>query len=56
MKRVLEFANVPHNLRNQSKYSRSIPCTERYSIEAASSIGPKLWYKVPTEMFIKNVG
>ena len=29
---VLEFADVPYNLRNQSKFSRSIPCTERYGI------------------------
>ena len=52
MKDVFEFADVPYNLRNQSKCRRSIPCTERYSIETASSIGPKLWDKVPTE--IKN--
>ena len=30
---VLKFADVPYNLRNQSKCSsRSIPCTERYGI------------------------
>ena len=52
IKGVFEFADVPHNLRNQSKCSRSIPCTEKYGIQAASSIGPKLWDKVPTE--IKN--
>ena len=52
MKGVFEFADVPYNLRNQSKCSRSIPCTERYGIVTASSIDPKLWDKVPTE--IKN--
>ena len=52
MKGVFEFTDVPYNLRNQSKCNRSIPCTERYGIETASSIGPKLWDKVPTE--IKN--
>ena len=47
MKGVFECANgVPYNLRNRSKCSRSIPCTERYGIETASSIGPKLWDKV----------
>ena len=49
MKGIFEFADVPYNLRNQSKCSRSIPCTERYGIETASSIGPNLWNKVPTE-------
>ena len=52
MKGVFEFADVPYNLRNQFKCSRSIPFTERYGIETASSMGPKLWNKVPTE--IKN--
>ena len=52
MKGVFEFVDVPYNLRNQSKCSRSIPCTEKYGIETASSIGPKLWDKAPTE--IKN--
>ena len=52
MKGVFEFADVPYNLRNQSKCSRSIQCTERYGIETASSIGPKLQDQVPTE--IKN--
>ena len=42
MKGVFEFAIVPYNLRNQSRFNRSIPCTERYGIETASSIGPKL--------------
>ena len=41
-----------HDLRNQSNCNRSIPCTESYGIETASSIGAKLWDKVPTE--IKN--
>ena len=41
VKDVFEFAYVPYNLRNQSKCSCSIPCTERYGIETASSIGPK---------------
>ena len=52
MKGVFEFADVPYNLRNQSRCSPSIPCTEKYGIETASSIGPRLWDKVPTE--IKN--
>ena len=50
MKSVFEFADVPYILTNQSNWSRSIPCTERYGTEAASSIGPKLWDKVPTEI------
>ena len=49
MKCVFEIADVPYNLRNQSKCSRSISCSERYGIAAASSIGLKLWDKVPTE-------
>ena len=48
MEGVFEFADVPYNLRNQSKPSCSIPCTKRYGIETRSSIGPKLWDKVPT--------
>ena len=47
MKGVFEFTGVPYNLRNQSKCNRSTPCTERYGIETASSIGPRLWGKVP---------
>ena len=35
-----EFADLPYNLRNQSKCSRIIPCTESYGIETASFIGP----------------
>ena len=50
MKVVFEFTDVPYNLRNQFKCNRSVPCIERYGVETASSIGPKLWYKVPTEM------
>ena len=42
MKGVFEMSNVPYNLRNRSKCNRSIPCTERYCIETASYIGPKL--------------
>ena len=56
-KSVFEFTGVRYNLRNQSKCNipftvayRSIPFTERYDIETASSIGPKLWDKVPTEI------
>ena len=49
-KGVFEFIDVPYNLRNQSKCNRSIPFTERYGIETASSIGPKLFDKVPTVM------
>ena len=52
MKRVFKFDDVPYNLRNQSKCSRSIPYTEKNGIEMGSSIGPKLWEKVPTK--IKN--
>ena len=50
MKGVFEFVEVPYYLSNQSKCSRSIRCTERYGIETASSIGLKLWDKVPTEI------
>ena len=39
MKGVLKFADIPHNLWNQSKYDSSIPCT-----------GPKPWEKVPKEV------
>ena len=52
MKGVFEFSDVPYNLKDQSKCSCSIPCTERYLIERASSIGPRLWNKIPTK--IKN--
>ena len=52
MKYVFEFLDVPYNLRNQSRCSRSIPCTERYDIGTAFFIGPKPWDKVPTE--VKN--
>ena len=37
MKGAFAFADVPYNLRNQSKCSRSITCTEWYGIETASS-------------------
>ena len=52
MKDDFEFADVHYNLKNESKCSRRIPCTEKYGIETASSIDPKLWDKVPTE--VKN--
>ena len=55
MKSVFEFADVPYNLRNQSKCSRSIPCTERYGTETASPIVLKLWDKVLTEMKFPNL-
>ena len=42
MKNVFEFADVHYNRTNQSTCNRSISCTERYDIETASSIGPKL--------------
>ena len=42
MKGVFEFAHVPYSQRNQSKFNQSIPCTERYGIKTASSIGLKL--------------
>ena len=61
-KSVFEFTDVRYNLRNQSKCNipftvayRSIPFTERYDIETASSIGPKLWDKVPTEINSKSL-
>ena len=47
MKDVFAFADVPYNLRNQSKCERNIPCTKSYGIETASSTGPKLCDKVP---------
>ena len=50
MKGAFEFTDAPSNLRNQSKCNRSIACIERYSIETASSMGQKLWDKVPTEI------
>ena len=50
MKGVFEFVDVPYDLRNQSKFNNSIACTERYGIETTSSIGSKLWGKVPTEI------
>ena len=53
MKGVFEFSDLPYNLRNQLKFNRSISCTERYDIEKPSSISPKLWEKVLTE--IKNI-
>ena len=53
MKDVFEFSDVPYNLRNQLKFNRSISCTERYGTEKPSSISPKLWEKVLTE--IKNI-
>ena len=50
MKGVFEIADVPYNLRNQSNCNSNIPCTERYGIETASSIGSKLWDKVSIEI------
>ena len=50
MKGVFEFTDVPYNLRNQSKCNRSIQCIERYGMETASSIGPKLCNKASTEI------
>ena len=50
MKGVFEFTDVPYNLRNLSKCCRNITCTERYGIDTASFIGPKLLDKVPTEI------
>ena len=52
MKGVFEFADKPYDLKNQSKCSCSTPCTEKYCVETAYYIGPKLWDKVLTE--IKN--
>ena len=45
LKCVFESAVMPCNMRNQAKCSRIIPCTERYGIQSASFIGPKLWTK-----------
>ena len=42
MKDAFEFVDVSYNLKNQSKCRRSIPRTEKYSIETASSVCPKL--------------
>ena len=40
MKDTFEFADVPYNLRSQSKCRCNIPCSERYGIETAyRSIG-----------------
>ena len=50
MKGLFEFTDVPYNLRNQSKFNLSIPRAKRYGIQTTSSIGPKLWAKVPTEI------
>ena len=50
MKVDFEFTDVPYNLNNQSKCNHNIPCTERYGLEIAFSIGPKLWDKVPREI------
>ena len=50
MKDFFKFADVPYNLRNQSNWSRSIPCTAKYGIGTASSIGPKQWDKIPAEI------
>ena len=49
MKDVFKFADVPYNLRNSSKFSRSIPCTRMYATETASSVDLKLW-----DMFYRN--
>ena len=54
MKGIFDFTGVPYNLRIQFKCNRSMPCTEKYGIETASSIGPKLWNKVLTEIKIPN--
>ena len=50
MKGIFKFTDIRYNLRNQTKCNRSIPCTERYDIKAVSTIGPKLWGKVVTEI------
>ena len=50
MKGVLEFAEVPYNLRNQSRRNRSIPCTVWYDIETTPFLGPELWDKVSTKI------
>ena len=50
MEGVFEFADAPYNLRNHSECNCIISCTERYTIETASFISPKLWDIVPTEI------
>ena len=52
MKGIFKFADVPYNLRSQSKCNLSIPCNERYGNETASYTGLNLLDNVPTE--IKN--
>ena len=44
-----KFADAPYNLSNQSKCNCIILCTEK-GIETASSIGKKLWEKLPTKI------
>ena len=59
MKGVFEFADVPYNLRNQSRCSPSIPCTEKYGIETASPIvqdyGTKFQQKLKTPNLLSNL-
>ena len=50
MKGVFEFADVPYNLRNKSECNHRISCSERHGIKTPSSIGPKLWDKILTEI------
>ena len=50
IKDIFQFVDLPYNMRNWSKYTCSIACTERYSIETASFIGPKLWSSDSTEI------
>ena len=50
MKSIFEFANLPYSLGNQFKCNRSILRNERYGVKTASSIGPKVWDKIPSEI------
>ena len=49
MKEVFDFVDPPYNLRNNHKFNLRVPNTNRYGIETASYIGPKLWEAVPEE-------
>ena len=50
IKYIFQFADLTYNMRNWSKYTCSIACTERCSIEKAPFIGPKLWNSDSTEI------
>ena len=54
MKGVFEFLDLPYNLRNQSKCSRSIPCTEKYGTETPSSMGQSSYRKLKKTNLLRN--